>query len=81
MNIYIYICTRGDSLCDLGSLFKLEVTKKGSRKLTIPKRVQKIARYIHWGIPGPLTVAFVKVYFGALHKNEQIIISLLVGRG
>ena len=32
--------------------------------------------------PGPLTVEFVKVYRGPLHKNEQlIIISLLVGGG
>ena len=32
--------------------------------------------------PSPLTVEFVKVYRGPLHKNEQlIIISLLVGGG
>ena len=30
------------------------------------------------GIPGPLTVEFVKVYRGALHKNEQIIIYFTV---
>ena len=33
------------------------------------------------GIPGPPTVEFVKVYRGALHKNEQNTISLLVGGG
>ena len=32
------------------------------------------------GIPGPLTVES-KGLQGALHKNEQIIISLLVGGG
>ena len=33
------------------------------------------------GISDPPTVEFVKVYRGADHKNEQIIISLLVGGG
>ena len=31
------------------------------------------------GIPGPLTVEFFPGFFGGLHKNEQIIVSLLVG--
>ena len=35
---------------------------------------------IFGGIPGPLTVESEGLW-GALHKNEQVIISLLVGGG
>ena len=52
---------------------------KGSRKLTIPRRIQRIARYIHWGYPR--TVEFVKVYFGCRSQKWTYYYFTVSGRG